>query len=78
MDSVLGSQEKDGPKVERPKDFRPGDRSTYVSMGDDPVAVDEFAKALGLNGSTPIVSCQLRDRDSVLAVVAKALELVPS
>ena len=52
--------------------------ATYVSMGDDPVAVDEVAKALGLNGSTPIVSCQLRDRDSVLAVVARALELVPS
>jgi len=52
--------------------------ATYVSMGDEPVAVDEVAKALGLNGSTPIVSCQLRDRDSVLAVVARALELVPS
>jgi len=52
--------------------------ATYVSLGDDPVAVDEVAKALGLNGSTPIVSCQLRDRDSVFAVVAKALELVPS
>jgi hypothetical protein len=52
--------------------------ATYVSMGDEPVAVDEVANALGLNGSTPIVSCQLRDRDSVLAVVARALELVPS
>jgi hypothetical protein len=35
MDFVLGSQEKDGPKVERPKDYRPNDRSTYVSTGDD-------------------------------------------
>jgi len=52
--------------------------ATYVSLGDDPVAMDEVAKALGLNGSTPILSCQLRDRDSVLAVVTKALELVPS
>jgi hypothetical protein len=50
--------------------------ATYVSMGDDPVSADEVAKALGLNGSTPIVSCQLRDRDAVLDVVAKALELV--
>jgi hypothetical protein len=52
--------------------------ATYVSMGEDAVSADEVAKALGLNGTTPIVSCQLRDRDSVLAVVAKALELVPS
>jgi hypothetical protein len=35
MDFVMGMQEKDGPKVERPKDIRPGDRRTYVSMGDD-------------------------------------------
>jgi hypothetical protein len=35
MDFVLGSQEKDGPKVERPRDYRPSDRSTYVSTGDD-------------------------------------------
>ena len=50
--------------------------ATYVSMGDDAVSSEQVAKTLGLNGSTPIVSCQLRDRDSVLAVVAKALELV--
>jgi hypothetical protein len=52
--------------------------ATYVSMGDDGVTADEVAKALGLNGTTPVVSCQLRDRDSVIAVVAKALELVAS
>jgi hypothetical protein len=50
--------------------------ATYVSMGDDAVSSEQVAKTLGLNGSTPIVSCQLRDRDAVLAVVAKALELV--
>lgn len=35
MDFVLRSQEKDGPKVERPSDARPGDRGTYASLGDD-------------------------------------------
>ncbi len=35
MDFVVASQEKEGPKVECPRDFRPGDRSTYVSLGDD-------------------------------------------
>jgi hypothetical protein len=35
MDFVMGSQEKDGPKVERPKDYRAGERGTYVSTGDD-------------------------------------------
>jgi hypothetical protein len=38
--------------------------------------VEQVAKTLGLNGTTPVVACRLRDRDSVLAVVAKALELV--
>ena len=35
MDFVLRSQEKDGPKVERPADFTPGDRGTYASLGSD-------------------------------------------
>jgi len=35
LDFVMGSQEKDGPKVERPSDYRPGDRSTYASTGED-------------------------------------------
>jgi len=52
--------------------------ATYVSMGDDPVAADEVAKELGINGSTPVIACQLRDRDSVLAVLATAVDLVPS
>ena len=52
--------------------------ATYVSMGDDAVSVERVAKTLGLNGTTPVVACHLRDRDSVLAVVAKALELVAS
>src|SRR5262249_52102693 len=35
MDFVLRSQEKDGPKVERPANYVPGDRSTYASLGSD-------------------------------------------
>lgn len=35
MDFVLRSQEKDGPKVERPADYVPGDRGTYASLGSD-------------------------------------------
>lgn len=49
--------------------------ATYVSMGDEAVSPEQVAKTLGLNGNVPIVSCRLRDRDSVLAVVARALEL---
>jgi hypothetical protein len=52
--------------------------ATYVSMGDDPVTAEEVAKELGINGSTPVVACQLRDRDSVLAVLASAVDLVAS
>ena len=50
--------------------------ATYVSMGDEAVPKDQVAKVLGINGDVPILSCQLRDRDSVVAVVKKALELV--
>lgn len=35
MDYVLRMQEKDGPKVERPLDYTPGDRGTYASLGSD-------------------------------------------
>src|SRR5262245_66186945 len=35
LDFVIGSQEKEGPKVERPSDYRPGDRGTYASLGND-------------------------------------------
>ena len=52
--------------------------ATYVSMGDDPVAADQVSKELGINGSTPVIACQLRDRDSVLAVLATAVDLVSS
>jgi hypothetical protein len=52
--------------------------ATYVSMGDDSVTAEDVAKALGINGSIPIVPCHLRDRDSVMTVVTRALELVAS
>jgi A-macroglobulin complement component len=35
LDFVIGSQEKDGPKVERPNDYRSNDRGTYASLGND-------------------------------------------
>jgi hypothetical protein len=35
LEFVLSSQEKDGPKVERPNDYRSGDRGTYASNGND-------------------------------------------
>ncbi len=49
--------------------------ATYVSMADDPVPEEEVAKLLGLNGTIPVMPCQLRDRDAVVAVVTRALEL---
>jgi len=52
--------------------------AAYVSMGDDGVTAEQVVKALGLNGSIPVMPCQLRDRDSVTAVVARALELAAS
>ncbi|MBI2900633.1 MAG: hypothetical protein HYY17_10635 [Planctomycetes bacterium] len=35
MNFVIASQEKDGPKVERPADVKTPDRGTYVSLGED-------------------------------------------
>lgn len=35
IDFVVRSQEKDGPKMKRPNDAIPGDRTTYVSLGED-------------------------------------------
>ena len=32
---VLSLQERDGPKVDRPGDAKPGDRNTYASLGED-------------------------------------------
>lgn len=35
MDFAVKSQDKDGPKVDRPQDVKPGDRGTYVTTGTD-------------------------------------------
>jgi hypothetical protein len=49
--------------------------ATYVSMADDELSPKQIAKTLGLDASTPVVSCQLRDRASVTDVVHAALKL---
>ncbi len=50
--------------------------ATYVSMADEELSAKQIAKALGLDAATPVVSCHLRDRESVTGVVRTALELV--
>lgn len=49
--------------------------ATYVSMADDELGPKQVAKALGLDAKTPVLPCQLRDRDSVAGVVRAALKL---
>ena len=49
--------------------------ATYVSMADDELTPKQIAKALGLDATTPVMQCQLRDRESVTGVVRAALEL---
>ena len=50
--------------------------ATYVSMDEDSLDPAAVVKALGLADKMPVLSCTLRDRDSVEAVVNKAIELV--
>jgi len=50
--------------------------ATYVSMDEDSLDPVAVAKALGLADKIPVLPCTLRDRDSVEAVVKKAIELV--
>jgi len=50
--------------------------ATYVSMEEDSLEPAAVAKALGLPDKIPVLPCSLRDRDSVEAVVKKALELI--
>jgi hypothetical protein len=45
-------------------------------MTDDELSPKQVAKALGLDSKTPVLPCQLRDRDSVAGVVRTALKLV--
>jgi hypothetical protein len=49
--------------------------ATYVSMADDELTVKQVTKALGLDAGTPVIACQLRDRESVIGVVRAALDL---
>jgi hypothetical protein len=49
--------------------------ATYVSMADDELSQRQVAKTLGLDAGTPVMACQLRDRESVTHVVRAALEL---
>ena len=50
--------------------------ATYVSMEEDSLDPAAVAKALGLPDEIPVLPCSLRDRDSVEAVVKKAIELI--
>jgi hypothetical protein len=50
--------------------------ATYLSMGDDAVPPAMIQKILGLAADVPVVSCSLRDRESVTAVIQAALQLV--
>jgi hypothetical protein len=49
--------------------------ATYVSMADDELSQKQIARTLGLDAGTPVMACQLRDRESVADVVRAALEL---
>jgi hypothetical protein len=50
--------------------------ATYVSMDEDSLDPAAVAKALGLPEQIPLLTCSLRERDSVEAVVKKAIELI--
>ena len=50
--------------------------ATYVSMEEDSLDPAAVAKAMNLADGIPILTCGLRDRESVEAVVKKALELI--
>jgi Domain of unknown function (DUF4388) len=50
--------------------------ATYVSMADDGASPKQVQKILGLDGAVPVMPCHLRDRDSVSAVVRRALTMV--
>jgi hypothetical protein len=49
--------------------------ATYMSMAGDELGQKQIVKALGLDAKTPVLHCQLRDRESVADVVRAALEL---
>ena len=49
--------------------------ATYMSMAGEELSPKQVSKALGLDAATPVLPCQLRDRESVADVVRTALEL---
>lgn len=49
--------------------------ATYMSMSGEELSQKQIVKSLGLDGRTPVLHCQLRDRESVAGVVRTALEL---
>ena len=49
--------------------------ATYMSMAGEEMPAKQIAKTLGLDAKTPVMSCQLRDRESVANIVRAALEL---
>ena len=49
--------------------------ATYMSMAGEEMPAKQIARALALDAGTPVLSCHLRDRESVASVVRRALEL---
>jgi hypothetical protein len=49
--------------------------ATYMSVTGEELGQKQISKALGLDAATPVLHCQLRDRESVAGVVRTALEL---
>ncbi len=49
--------------------------ATYMSMSGEELSAKQISKALGLDAGTPVLQCQLRDRESVADVVRAALDL---
>jgi hypothetical protein len=50
--------------------------ATYVSMDEDSLDAAAVAKTLRLADSIPVLQCDLRDRESVVAVLEAAVELI--
>jgi hypothetical protein len=76
-DDSLRAAKKDLGFVKRLGD-KPMVVATYVSMGDEPASAKVIQKTLGLEPDVPVMACSLRDRDSVMAVVRRAVELAAS
>jgi len=49
--------------------------ATYMSMAGEEMPAKQIAKTLGLDAKTPVMSCQLRDHESVANIVRAALGL---